>query len=330
MKRAIPFMSGVFVAAAGWLILQKFEIHGWSVRTEQDQKGPRPAGPADPTPTSRVPSTRSLGAIRIASFNLHAFGGAKGRKPRVQDTLSRIVRQFDVVALQEVCTQDDLLPAFVAFVNGSGRHYDYVTGRRLGRAERKEQCAYLYDRATIEVDRSQSYTVSDPDDLLHREPFVAWFRVRGPASDRAFTFSLVNVHLDSELAQQELDVLADVYQAIRDDGRQEDDVIILGDMGINSGHLGRLAQIPGMSVVLAGQPTDTRGTQQLDNIVFCLPATAEFTGHCGVFDFLREYNLNVEEALEVSSHLPIWAEFNRLEGGQPHSVAKGIDRRSRE
>ena len=36
----------------------------------------------------------------------------------------------------------------------------------------------------------------------------------------------------------------------------------------------------------------------------------EFTGTCGVFDLMAEFGLSVDEALEVSDHLPVWAEFS--------------------
>ena len=50
-------------------------------------------------------------------------------------------------------------------------------------------------------------------------------------------------------------------------------------------------------------------------------ATVEFTGRAGVFDFVREFNLTEQQALEVSDHFPIWAEFSSYEGGQPGRVA---------
>jgi len=45
------------------------------------------------------------------------------------------------------------------------------------------------------VNRRSIYTVNDPDDLLHREPLVAMFRVRGPPPQEAFTFVLIDVHI---------------------------------------------------------------------------------------------------------------------------------------
>jgi len=163
--------------------------------------------------------------------------------------------------------------------------------------------------------------VADPDDLLHRAPFVGWFRVRGATPEQAFTFSLVNIHTDPDETDQELNALDDVYRVVRDDGRQEDDVIILGDLNVDDRHLGELGQISGISWVISATPTNTRSTAQYDNIVFQSQATREFTGRGGIFDFLRQYNLSIEEALEVSDHMPVWAEFSAYEGGQPGRIA---------
>jgi endonuclease/exonuclease/phosphatase family metal-dependent hydrolase len=220
-----------------------------------------------------------------------------------------------------VRSRQDVLPQFVDEVNAAGRHYDYVIGPRLGRTSSKEQYAFVFDTASIEIDRSALYTVSDPDDLLHREPLVGWFRVRGPPPDQAFTFSLINIHTDPDETAQEVDALADVLRAVRDDGRGEDDVILLGDLNVDDAHLGRLGQISNLHWVVSRVATNTRGTKQYDNVLFSELATTEYTGRWGVFDMVRQFNLTVEEALEISDHLPVWAEFGLLEGGQRGRVA---------
>jgi hypothetical protein len=84
------------------------------------------------------------------------------------------------------------------------------------------------------------------------------------------------------------------------------------------GDLGRLSNV---AWAISGVPTNVRGTKLYDNIVYHSLATGEFTGRAGVFDFLREFNLNQDEALEISDHLPVWAEFSVYEGGQPGRVA---------
>jgi deoxyribonuclease-1-like protein len=267
------------------------------------------------------PVTRRGETIRIASFNIQ-FGVSKARKSHVMEVLARIVRNFDIVAVQEIRSKDQsLLPKFVDLINSTGRHYDYAIGPPLGRSTSKEQYAYIFDRASVEIDRHQLYTVDDPDDLLHREPYVGWFRVRGPPSKEEFTFTLVNIHTDPDETDTELDVLDDVLRVVRQDGRNEDDVIILGDLNVDNRHLGQLGKVPGIVWTVSDTPTNTRGNAQYDNIVFQGNATVEYSGRSGVFDFLREFDLSIEQALEVSDHMPVWAEFSIYEGGIPGRVA---------
>jgi endonuclease/exonuclease/phosphatase family metal-dependent hydrolase len=305
-------------AAAGfWFVSGNFHIEG----LDAIRLTPRGASSGRGMP-GELPVTRATDTIRVASFNIQVFGRSKLEKAHVMDILSRIARKFDVLAIQEIRSRDqDIIPQFVELINANGRRYDYVVGPRLGRSSSKEQYAFIFDMESLEVDRAQLYTIDDPDDLLHREPLVGWFRVRGPPVDQAYTFSLVNIHTDPDETDQELDALDDVFRVVRDDGRNEDDVILLGDLNVDDRGMGQLGQLSGISWVISGTPTNTRGTQQYDNIVFDRNATREFVGRGGVFDFMREYNLSLEEALEVSDHLPVWAEFNIYEGGTPGRVA---------
>lgn len=261
-------------------------------------------------------------SITIASFNIQVFGQSKLNKPDVMEVLTKIVRQFDVVAIQEVrSSQQDVLPRFVSMLNADGSRFDYAIGERLGRTSSKEQYAFVFNTATIEIDRSAIYTVGDPDDLLHREPTVASFRVRGPAPEEAFTFTLVNIHTDPDEVDMEVDVLDNVMQAVRSDGRGEDDIILLGDLNADERSFGELGQMPDVYWVISGVPTNTRGTKTYDNLLFYASATTEFSGRGGVFNFQEEYNLSGEQALEVSDHLPVWGEFDLREGGVPNRFA---------
>jgi endonuclease/exonuclease/phosphatase family metal-dependent hydrolase len=238
------------------------------------------------------------------------------------EVLCDVARRFDVVAIQEVrAREDDILPRFVRQINAGGRKYDFLIGPRLGRTQSKEQYAFVYDTATIETDRTALYTVMDPRDLLHREPLVGSFRVRGPPPGEAFTFTLVNLHTDPDEVSQEVDALAQVERAVRADGRGEDDVILLGDFNADERGFGALGLTPNITWVISGVPTNTLGNHTYDNILFHRIATGEFTGMSGVVDLMRDYRLTLDQAREVSDHLPIWAEFSALEGGQPGRIA---------
>lgn len=302
-KRQIQLLSAVLVAAAAFLA--RYVPHGWW------------SWPGGGHLSTAPPVERHGDRIRIASFNIEVFGEKKLSKPEVVERLAQVVRNFDIVAVQEIRAKaDDVLPRFIEVVNAGGAHYDYVIGPRLGRSNSKEQYAFIYDAASLECDRQTVYTIDDPDDLLHREPLVAGFRVRGPPSDEAFTFTLVDIHTDPDETQAELSVLDDVVRAVREDGRGEDDIILLGDLNADDHHFGELGQLPYITWAISGAATNTHGTKLYDNILFDTRATCEYLGQAGVWDLMNEFHLSMKQTLEISDHLPIWAEFSLYEGGR--------------
>ncbi len=315
MFRRFRLLMPILAVVGGYFFLQKYKIDGLDIlkvkpRTEQSATA------------TTLPPVRPGDLIRIASFNIQVFGEAKLADTKSIAILAQIIRKFDVVAVQEVRAKDiSFMQRFVAQVNAAGVPYDFVIGPRLGRSDSKEQYVYIYDKTRIELDTVSVYTVKDPDDLLHREPLVAGFRTRGPPPNEAFTFSLINIHTDPDEVDRELDVLDDVFRAVRDDGRGEDDVILLGDLNASESRLGQLGAVPYISYVISGVPTNTHGKETYDNILFDRRATTEFLGRGGVLDVMREFNLTLDEALKVSDHLPIWAEFSVFEGGRPGNVA---------
>lgn len=259
--------------------------------------------------------------IRIASFNVQSLGPAKLAKAHVFESLVSILRQYDVVALQEIqSTRDDILPMLVDKLNQSGRAFDYLIGPRVGRSQPHDQFAIVFDTERVVTDRYQLYTVDDPDDLINFEPLVAWFRCKGAPEKEAFTFSLVNVRIHPDFVDAEQAMLPSLIDAISKDGRGEDDWIFVGSF---SGGVSKLISLDQNSIRFAirDMPTDVAGTRMLDSIFFSSRATTEYTGRSGAFDFLRKFNLSIEQALEISDHMPIWAEFSVVEGAEPGRVA---------
>ncbi|HVU90250.1 MAG TPA: endonuclease/exonuclease/phosphatase family protein [Pirellulales bacterium] len=324
MPRKFSFFVVLAGAIAGGVWFQRnFEVHGLDQVTIT-RRGAA-AATAEVQQTSTVPVTTSTngagGTIRVASFNIQVFGESKLAKPQVMPILAQVIRRFDVVAIQEVrATTQDVMPRFLQMINAEGASYDFVVGPRLGRTSSKEQYAFIFNRATIEMVPGSMYTVDDPDDRLHREPLVAGFTVRGPPPAQAFTFTLIDIHTDPDEVASEMNALDDVYRAVRDDGRHEDDIILLGDLNTDDGHLGELGQMPYLIAAISKQPSNTRGNKLYDNIIFDRRATTEYTGRSGVLNLMREYQLSLQDALEVSDHFPVWAEFSVYEGGQRGSA----------
>ena len=101
-------------------------------------------------------------------------------------TLAEIVRNFHIVAIQEIRTQDDyLIDNFLRqYVNATGRQYDRVDRPAARPTSSKEQYAFHLQHASRRADRQSVYTMHDPQDMLHREPLVAMFRARGPRPEK--------------------------------------------------------------------------------------------------------------------------------------------------
>ncbi len=258
--------------------------------------------------------------IRIASFQLGRLDEAKLANRRVADVLAHLIPQFELMAVQGVRGKSQAaLVRLIDKVNEtSGRSYDFATCPTQRRDALEHYSAFLFDRARIDVDRSTVHFVEDRLNRFRTKPLVGAFRVRGPDPDQAFTFTLINVEADPEHAAAELDLLAEVYRAVRNDGRNEDDVIVLGDLEADDHHLGELGKLFGATALFSNVPTTTRGTRLADNIVIDRRATVEFTGRTEVIDLMRQFNLTMAEAMEVSEHLPICAEFSSYEGtGRP-------------
>ncbi|MBI1248573.1 endonuclease/exonuclease/phosphatase [bacterium] len=310
----IAFLAGLFAAT------------GCNVEKVLEQL---PDAPSNLPATSTTAAPAPGDTIRIASFNIQVFGQSKMDKPDVMQILTKVVKSFDIVAVQELrSAEQDVIPRWLEMINADGENWGALVGPRLGRTVSKEQYVFLYNKGTIEFVEKSDFTINDPMDLLHREPYVASFRAIAKPGVQPFTFTLINIHTDPDLVETELDALGEVYEVVCQANPNEDDVILLGDLNTDYTHFGQLGRIPGIFAAIQGTPTNTRKSKSYDNIVFEPRHTAEFTGQAGVFDLISAYKLTEEKALDVSDHFPIWATFSTQEftGGAVASAPAGQTR----
>ena len=260
---------------------------------------------------------RAFRNIRVASWALDGFGPTKLSNPLARKNVAHVIRGFDVVALQQIASiERDLVPRLVDAINQGDNRYDYVLGESTGPSDRPEQLAFIFDTTRVVVDRQQTYTIEDPNEKITFDPLVAWFRAAQPPAAQAWTFSLVNVRVDLASAPNEVALLPEMVSAIRNDGRNEDDVVLVGLFQADDAYL--VPTVKGERVVASVQsrPTDIFGRYQTSNVLIDTASNSEYLGRGGVFDYLRQHNLNLAEAETVTSHLPVYAEFTASEGGK--------------
>ena len=245
-RSLITILVLVGITAGGWFFNKNYEVRGLenvTVRARQttlEQKS-SPSGYQSPAVTRKGEN------IRIASFNIQVLGVSKVKKKHVLKILAKVIRRFDVVAIQEIRAKQytAVMRELLDHINAEGRQYDYVIGPRMGHTVSKEQYAFIFDKASIEVDRAKTYTAPVAPGLLHRAPLVCLFRVRGPPVDQAFTFKLINIHTDPDETKTELNALDDVFYTVSNNKDNEDDIILLGDLNVDDKTSGRARRFAG-------------------------------------------------------------------------------------
>ncbi len=264
-----------------------------------------PAGPP-------AANTSQDNTVRLAAFNLQIFGTTKAGKPEVMEMLSKTIRNFDVVAVQEIRdASQTALPSLKNAVNDlAGPKYDFIVSDRLGRTTSKEQYAYFYNTQTMQQ-IGNPYTYPDSNDLFQREPYVAEFK----AINGNFDFVLITVHTDPDTATQEINDLPAVVENAKGRYKEEDDFIIMGDLNADCDYFNENGGSPLKSsdylwIINNSIDTTTKNTAcTYDRIILTSPAKDDFTGNSGVFRFDEAYNLTYDMTISVSDHYPVYAEF---------------------
>ena len=265
------------------------------------------AGVATAPPAAPAPAQTT---IRIASFNIQVLGKTKVKKRTVMETLARVAREFDVVAVQEL--RDATGRAAQKYLDRINRDaevpYAMVVGPRLGRSSSKEQYVIYYRTGVVAF--VDSFTVPDAGDRFERPPLVARF-VAGQ-----FDFRLVVSHIKPSDAPAEMAALAEVAGAVLDP--TERDVIVLGDLNADCDYFDPTDEDHAFRagtfhwVVPDGVKTAVRTACTYDRIVL-LDGTfgSEYVPGSGrVFRYDEEYGISDDALVRaVSDHYPVFAEY---------------------
>lgn len=311
-------VGAVFMAVTGRIDLSALDVFRGTVDVVD------PSAPPQVQPVSLQLNSKSNETIRIATFNIQIFGKKKASDAAVMSVLAKVVSQFDVVAIQEVRGGDATpIKALIDLLRSSGAQYSATISEPIGRTSQTESYAYVWDATRIHFVPQSAYLVQDPADRMHREPMVASFeaRVGAPNGRVPFRFTLINAHTSpSEVTAKaignEMNVLDDVFVSVRNYDYQttgEEDCIMLGDLNVDTKGLRELGQIPGIESIAGDVKTNTRRSKTYDHILVDRMTTREFTGRFGVMDLESTFGLNEEQAVKVSDHLPLWAEFSAFE-----------------
>lgn len=266
----------------------------------------------EPAPPHAPPA--GTGTVRTGAFTIRVFGETKAAKPEVTEMLARIIRTYDIVAVQEIRDMSGTaLPALVDAVNADGSRYACLESPMPWRTSSKEQYAYLYDTRTTEP-AGNAITYPEPETNPTRS-------TGSPPSCRSgflngtFDAVLIVIHIDPDEATEEIDALADVVAFGRTTYPAEEDFIIMGDLNADGSYVDEdrastLRHEDSMRLIGNDPDTTTKATEYTyDRIVITEGAVPCFSGIAGVHRFDAEYGLTVNETWAVSDHYPVPAIF---------------------
>ena len=260
-----------------------------------------------------IPVVPDVDKIKVAAFNIQIFGRTKREKTEVMDVLAQIVREFDVVLVQEIRdSSETTAPIFLEAINGlEGSDYAFIRSERLGRTTSKEAYAYFYNTETVEYLSESAFVFDDVDDVFEREPYVASF-VSGE-----FDFTLIGIHTKPDDAYNEIGNLTVVFDLVMGMG-DERDIMALGDFNADGSYFDEESMdnplMASEYVWVVGNDIDTmtKTGWTYDRLVM---TDYTFSGEyivdsTDVYYFDQIYGLNQSFTEDVSDHFPIYAEFS--------------------
>ena len=252
---------------------------------------------------------------KIAAFNIQIFGKTKSDKTDVMTVLTKIVREFDIVLIQEIRdASEETIPNFIEKINQiEGATYSFIQSPRLGRTTSKEAYAYLYNTETVQFIQGSDYVYNDTNDVFEREPYIASFKIGN------FDFVLAGIHTKPEDAYNEIGNLTSVVSAIQTAKPNEKDIIVMGDFNADGSYFdeddpSNLFKASLYNWIITNDIDTMVKTDYTYDRIVVLDTTLNHeydAGTAQAFYFDQAYGLNNQTFVEeISDHYPVFAQYN--------------------
>lgn len=252
-----------------------------------------------------------LGAksVSIVSWNIQYFG--KTKDAAEIKAIAQIVRDFDIVLIQEVVAIDPSgarkVGELAETLKRMGSNWDYrVSHFTDSPGKRKERYAILWKSSKVKL-IGRPWLDKSCEPVMYREPYLARFRIKEA------NFLIANYHSRSyrENPQEEIPCFYD-YQ----DRFNEDHIVIAGDWNAFTDDpifnilwkKGFRSNVYKVKTTLK-RSCGTNGAYKSNPIDFILYEERELQSkNAGVLDFVQDCE-KLTLARRLSDHLPVWIEF---------------------
>lgn len=251
--------------------------------------------------------------IGVVTWNIQDLGRSKG--PEELEQMAEILRDYDLVAIQEVVGKDPAGAKAVAtladLLDRKGADWDYRVSNptRSPSSHISERYAFLWKTSRLRM-KSPPYLDQELEDYCYREPFVGEFIIRKTGK----LFFLVNFHARRFDDEPEKEIRYFIQYPERADSHP---VLIAGDFNLDEGHeVWEPFYQDGFDSAVRKTPTTLKRdcnnqgeyfNYPIDNIFF---QTGQVTRHdAGRIDFVGDC-ANLSDARGISDHLPVFLVFS--------------------
>jgi endonuclease/exonuclease/phosphatase family metal-dependent hydrolase len=255
-------------------------------------------------------SINAFSSISICSWNIRDIG--KSKSDETIQFIANTIRQYDIIAIQEVVAGDGGAQAIARLhdaLNRAGSSWDYaVSNPTSSSAYKTERYAYLWNKSKVTL-VGKPWLEIKYNIEIDREPFYATFK----KDNKEFT--LVNFHAITKSMQPETEIK---YFKFLPDEYPKLNLVFCGDFNLPESHtVFNPLKGKGYSSILQNQKTSLRDkpinndylASEFDNIFYNSKKLKVLEK--GVIHFYKKF-ANFEDAKAISDHIPIYCKIEIL------------------
>ena len=247
--------------------------------------------------------------LLLVSWNACNFGRTK--KPETIHFMAHILRDADIVALQEVSTSEFGAQAVAKLsdeLNRTGSQWDYVISDATT-GPGTERFAFLFKTRQLRINRNDCKLVSSLEDVMDREPALLVFH------DGQRSFIVVNFHLQPDDQRSNKDPRKELI-VINENAKNifRGPTILVGDFNLGHADMRNVFEKAlGFSHNINAKTSlkmKQTGNGEYVNRAFDNIYTREIKVHdSGVYDFVMQFP-DLKSARNISDHLPVYITFS--------------------
>lgn len=249
--------------------------------------------------------------LKILTWNIQDLGKSKNKEELL--FISKIINDFDLIAIQEVVAKDPAgaraVTSIIDALNRLGSKWDYSISNPTKSPSNhiSERYAYIWKTSKLSL-KNKPYLDFALEKVIEREPYIAKFQIRKNKT----VFYFINLHARVYNRHPEMEIKHFKNYPKR---LQTDNIIFLGDFNLNEKHTvwnplykkGFRPTIKNTATTLKRACKNGIYTNHaIDNIYY--NSEIIHAENSGIVDFIRQCS-NLTNARLISDHLPVFLEM---------------------